>query len=435
VNAARRHPPNLNKAARPKAGDGPDRPLVAEAAAGRSGVRAIIADRRVRVVLATIFVTMMGFGIVAPILPLYAQSFGVGYDAVGLLVASFALTRLAFDLVAGPLVDRYGERTMLTVGMGFLAATTVLLARAPTFALAVVFRGAGGAGSALLFAALYSSFLKIVPHDRLGRGFGLFYGMFNIGMIAGQSIGGLIAGISGSLTLPLYAYAITCVAAGAVFLTFAGRLPRSEQVERSGLRGLRELVRERAFVTAVVSNLAGFWIIGGVWSTLIPLFGHDALGMSAAAIGSVLSIAIAAEFVTLYPFGAIADRYGRRLLLVASLAAYALSAVTIGLATSAVSLTLLLVVFGVASGAGSTAPTAILADVTPKDRSGTAVGAFRFCGDLGFVLGPAVAGWSASAFGFHAAFALSALPLLVALALAVRTPETHRALVPAQRPA
>src|SRR5438876_1451661 len=259
---------------------------------------------------------------------------------------------------------------MLTVGMGFLAATTVMLARAPTFAWAVVFRGAGGAGSALLFAALYSSFLKIVPHDRLGRGFGLFYGMFNVGMIAGQSIGRLIAGISGSLTLPLYAYAITCVAAGGVFLTFAGQLPRSEHVERAGLRGLRELVRERAFVTAVVSNLAGFWIIGGVWSTLIPLFGHDALGMSAAAIGSVLSIAIAAEFVTLYPFGAIADRYGRRLLLVASLAAYAVSAVTIGLATSAVSLTLLLVVFGVASGAGSTAPTAIVADITPTDRSG-----------------------------------------------------------------
>ena len=80
-----------------------------EAATGRTGVRSIVADRRVRVVLATIFVTMMGYGIVAPILPLYAQSFGVGYDAVGLLVASFALTRLAFDLVAGPLVDRYGE--------------------------------------------------------------------------------------------------------------------------------------------------------------------------------------------------------------------------------------------------------------------------------------------------------------------------------------
>ena len=80
--------------------------------------------------------------------------------------------------------------------MAFLAGTTVLLARAPTFAWAVVFRGAGGAGSALLFAALYSSYLKIVPHDRLGRAFGIFYGMFNVGMIAGQSVGALIVGVS-----------------------------------------------------------------------------------------------------------------------------------------------------------------------------------------------------------------------------------------------
>jgi MFS family permease len=390
------------------------------------GIRSLVADRRVRVILGTILVTMMGFGIVAPILPLYAQSFGVSYDAVGLLVASFAFTRLAFDLVAGPWVDRYGERAMLTLGMAFLAATTVLLARAPTFAWAVVFRGAGGAGSALLFAALYSSYLKVVPHDRLGRAFGLFYGMFNIGLIAGQSVGGLIAGVSGSLTLPLYAYAFMCVVAGALFLALAGRIPRSEQVGRAGLHGLRSLMRERAFVTAIVANLAGFWIIGGVWSTLIPLFGHDALGMSAEAIGTVLSIAIAAEFVTLYPFGAVLDRHGRRLLLIGSLAAYAVCVVAVGHATSVVSLTLLLILLGIASGAGSTAPTAILADVTPRDKSGTGVGAFRFFGDLGFVLGPAVAGWSANAFGFRAAFALAAVPLLVALALAARTPETHR---------
>lgn len=398
---------------------------------GRGGMREIVGDRRVQVVLATILVTMMGFGIVAPILPLFAQSFGVGYDQVGVLVASFAVTRLAFDLVAGPLVDRYGERMMLTVGMAFLAGTTVLLARAPTFTWAVVFRGAGGAGSALLFAALYSSYLKIVPHDRLGRAFGIFYGMFNVGMIAGQSVGALIVGVSGSLTLPLYAYAAACVLAGVLFLSFAGQLPRSEIVDRVGLRGLRTLVRERAFVTAIVANLAGFWIIGGVWSTLIPLFGHDALGMSAAAIGSVLSIAIAAEFVTLYPFGAVADRHGRRLLLIASLAAYAIAVVALGYATTVLSFTLLLVVLGVASGAGSTAPTAILADVTPKDFSGTAVGAFRFFGDLGFVLGPALAGWAATAFGFRAAFALSALPLLFAFVLAVRTPETHREIVAA----
>jgi len=394
----------------------------------RGGALALLADRRVRVVLATIFVTMAGFGIIAPILPLYAQSFGVGYDAVGLLVASFAFTRLAFDLVAGPLVDRYGERSMLSVGVVFLGLTTLLLGHAPNFALALTFRASGGAGSALLFASLYSYYLKVVPPERVGRAFGLFYGMFNIGMIAGQPLGGLIAGITGSLRMPLYTYAVFCFLAGLLFLLLTERSPAGTSTEqRPTLRALRDLIRFRPFVTANVANFAAFWVIGGVWSTLIPLFGHNTLGMSELAIGSALSLSIAAEFVVLYPFGAVVDRHGRRTLLIVSTIAYAAIVAALGLSNTAVTLTLLLVVLGLASGAGATAPPAMLHDVTPEESTGSAVGAFRFSGDLGFAAGPAIAGWTASAFGFAGAFALASIPLLVTVLLALRTPETHPA--------
>ena len=390
--------------------------------------RALLADRRVRVVLATIFVTMAGYGIIAPILPLYAQGFGVGYGAVGLLVSSFAFTRLAFDLVAGPLVDRYGERATLSIGVTFLGITTLLLGRAPTFAWAVVFRASGGAGSALLFAALYSYYLKIVPPARVGRAFGLFYGTFNVGMIAGQPLGGFIAGVTGSLRMPLYTYSIFCFAAGTLFLLLTERSPRVERPsERPTMHALRDLIRLRPFVTANVANFAAFWIIGGVWSTLIPLFGHNALGMSELAIGTVLSLSIAAEFVVLYPFGAVVDRRGRRALLVFSSLAYAAIVAVLGLPSSVIAFALLLVVMGLASGAGATAPAAILHDVAPEEGTGTAVGAFRFSGDLGFAIGPAVAGLTARALGFTAAYLIAALPLLVTALLAVRTPETRRA--------
>jgi MFS family permease len=401
---------------------------------GESG--ALLADRRVRVVLATIFVTMAGFGIIAPILPLYAQSFGVGYGAVGLLVASFAFTRLAFDLVAGPLVDRYGERATLSVGVIFLGITTVLLGHAPTFAWAVVFRASGGAGSALLFAALYSYYLKIVPPERVGRAFGLFYGTFNVGMIAGQPLGGFIAGITGSLRMPLYTYSVFCFAAGVLFLLLTERSPRVDRPsERPTLHALRDLARLRPFVTANVANFAAFWVIGGVWSTLIPLFGHNALGMSELAIGTVLSLSIAAEFVVLYPFGAIVDRHGWRLLLVLASIAYAAVVAVLGLPSSVLVFALLLVLMGLASGAGATAPPAMLHDVATEESTGTAVGAFRFCGDLGFAVGPAVAGWSANRFGFAGAYLLAALPLVATALLAVRTPETQRAPVTPGRPA
>jgi MFS family permease len=68
----------------------------------------------------------------------------------------------------------------------------------------------------------------------------------------------------------------------------------------------------------------------------------------------------------------------------------------------------------------------MLSDVVPDQRSATAVGLFRFAGDLGFTLGPLVAGIAAGAFGFRGAFAIMAAPVLVALALAARTPETLR---------
>src|SRR3972149_3972361 len=74
---------------------------------------------------------MLGFGLLFPLLPLYAKSFGVGYDDVGLVGASFAFTRLLFDLVAGGLVPRFGERATAAWGSIVVGLSTVLSAPAP----------------------------------------------------------------------------------------------------------------------------------------------------------------------------------------------------------------------------------------------------------------------------------------------------------------
>ena len=66
----------------------------------------------------------------------------------------------------------------------------------------------------------------------------------------------------------------------------------------------------------------------------------------------------------------------------------------------------------------------MVADVVPDHLSGTAIGIFRFAGDLGFVLGPLLAGWSAQPLDFPAAFATCTIPSILTVALALRTPET-----------
>ena len=401
-------------------------------------VRTILGDRAVRIIMLITFVIMLGFGIIAPILPLYARSFGVGYADAGLLISAFAFTRLIFDLFAGPIVDRYGERTSATFGLMFVGVSSVLTGLAPNFPLAVVFRGLGGAGSSVLFAALYSYLLKVVPKHRMARTLGVFYGSFNIGFIAGGPIGGLIAHFLG-LASPLFFYAGLCVLSGLLYLRFVSNPAHSTQPAgapsvddgtsggRLAWNTVRQLLRSRPFVTTVVLNMAFFWVIAGGYDTLFPLFGQSALHMSTVGIGGVLAVTTAVEFLLLYPAGSIADRFGRRALLLPSLSWFAVMLVITGWSGSVFAFGLMGALLGVGSGSVAVAPAAMLSDVAPERRSGVAVGVFRFFGDLGFVFGPLVAGASAGAFGFKSAFALMALPIAVALALVLWSPETlHR---------
>jgi MFS transporter, DHA1 family, multidrug resistance protein len=391
------------------------------------GIRQTFSDPAVRVIIPVVFVVMLGFGIVIPILPLFARSFGVGYGAAGLLISVFAFMRLVTSPLSGPLVDRFGERASAATGVAIVGVSSLLTGLAPTYPLALVFRGAGGAGSALLFTALTSYLMKSVPKDRMGRTLGLYYGSFNLGLIAGAPFGGVIAEYFG-LASPLFFYAGLLFLA-AVLYVWLVRDPASppanaRKPEEVTTAGMRHLLRRRDFLTTIFLNFSYLWMVAAVFDTLVPLFGEEALGMSPGAIGVIFSVALATELVVLYPAGSAADRLGRRPVVIPSMAALAVAVAALGLAPNPLVLGALMALLGIASGYAGVPPGAMLADVAPGERTGTAVGLFRFAGDVGFVLGPLVAGVAASAFGFRLAFWISAIPIVVGLILAVRTPET-----------
>ncbi len=186
------------------------------------------------------FVIMLGFGILSPVLPNYARCFGVGYDAVGLLISAFSFARLIADPFVGEYIDRYGERAMSTLGAVWVGVSSFAAGLAPTFPLLVLFRAAGGVGSALFFAALLSFLLRTIPSDRTGRVMSVYYASFNIGFIAGGPLGGLMARWFG-LASPLYIYAGACfLAAGCSGGRSAipnATSPRSAAEASAGCRG------------------------------------------------------------------------------------------------------------------------------------------------------------------------------------------------------
>ncbi|MFL5797854.1 MAG: MFS transporter [Actinomycetota bacterium] len=388
----------------------------------RVGVRDILAVREIRVVVVATFVVMLGYGILSPVLPLYARSFHVGYDAVGLLVSAFAFTRLLFDLVAGPLVARFGERAVVTAGAAMVGVSSAAAAMAPNFVLLVVFRGAGGAGSSVFFAGLMSYLLRTAPPDRLGRVMGVFYGAFNVGIIVGNPLGGVVAHFFG-LASPLWFYAGACLVAAAMYVRTVRDPDRPSQ---DGPRArLRDLSWNRPFAAVLLANAAYFWFVAAVISTLLALFAHDVLHMSRLGIGLVLAVLSVAEFAVLFPAGSMTDRLGRRRVLLPSLFAIAAVVSLTGLAPTIPLFIVALALIGVVSGFGGVPQSVMLADVVPPSLQPAAIGVYRFVGDLGFVLGPLVAGAAADAFGFAAAFALSAVPCVLAALLLATVPETR----------
>ena len=367
------------------------------------------------------FVVMLGFGILSPVLPNYARSFGVGYDAVGVLISSFALTRLVADPFVGRYIDRFGERAMTTLGAVWVGVTSVGAALAPTFALLVVFRAAGGVGSALFFAAMLSFLLRSIPAERTGRVLSVYYAAFNVGFIAGGPLGGLVARWLG-LAAPLYLYALACFVAALLFWRSLHDPDRPQEEVRTG--GLRQLPWNRPFVTVLVVNGVYLWTIGAIFQTLVPLFGTETIGLTLSGVGIGLAIATATELVSLYPAGTATDHRGRRTVLIPSLAGLAITTAVVGLVPTAPAFMATLGALGIASGFAGVPPAPMLSDVTPEELKGSAVATFRFVGDLGFVVGPLVAGWAANAFGFTVSFVITAIPAIVALGLVLSIEET-----------
>ena len=388
---------------------------------GEPGFRDVLRIPEVRATIVGTFVIMLGFGILSPVLPNYARSFGVGYDAIGLLISGFSFARLAADPFVGRFIDRYGERAMTTVGAVVVGISSVAAGLAPNFPLLVVFRSVGGIGSALFFAALLSFLLRTIPPQRSGRVMSVYYGSFNVGFMAGGPLGGLVANWFG-LASPLHVYGIACFLSAWLFWRTIHNPTRSVEETRRG--GIRRLPWNRPFVTVLVTNGAYAWMVGAMFSTLIPLFGVDELGLTLSGVGIGLAIATGTELISLFPAGKATDRRGRRAVLVPSLAALAAIIAVFGLLDSVTIFYIGMAVLGVASGYAGVPPAPMLSDVTPDDLKGSAVAAFRFMGDLGFALGPLVAGWTADAFGFEASFASSALPILLALALVLSIRET-----------
>src|SRR5438094_512111 len=141
-------------------------PCVVEGAGKERGaIRAILSDRSVASVIALALFLNLGTGIVLPILPLYARSFGVDYGQAGLLVGAYYFARLVSDLTAAAVLNRLGVRLSAVSGLLLLAVGAALTGLSRSFGAALLCWLAAGAGAGTVFAAMYNALIRGVTKD------------------------------------------------------------------------------------------------------------------------------------------------------------------------------------------------------------------------------------------------------------------------------
>jgi MFS family permease len=391
--------------------------------------------REVGVLAIVAFVVALGFGVVAPAIPLFAQSYGVGTTAVGLAISAFAFFRFVSAFAGGSLVERLGERVVLAAGLGIVAVTTGLAALAGSFPVFLAFRAAGGIGSALFTVAALSLLLRAAPATQRGRAAATYQGGFILGGIAGPAAGGFLTVVDARL--PFLVYSVALLVAGSVALALLRRPSADRQPDPQPTpdpadpplptpsAGLGAAFRSRAYIAALVANLGVGWVLFGVRNSLVPLYVTEELGKTAAWAGAGLLAGSLAQAVALLRAGRLADDWGRRpaLLLGSTLATASLAILVLPPVTGLFLLSM--ATFGLGASLLASVPAAIVGDVSPA-RGGRLVAVFQMVADLGAVIGPLAAGWLTDAFSFQVAFGASAAVLGLSLVTALAMPRTLR---------
>src|SRR5919201_5159770 len=166
--------------------------------------------RPLLIIFLTILVNLIGFGIIIPLLPFYAETFRASPLEIGLLFASFSLCQLLASPVLGDLSDRWGRRPILIFSLLGTVVSFVMLALAHTLAMLFAARVVDGlSGGNITTARAYIG--DITTEENRARAFGVLGAAFGLGFIIGPGLGGLFAEIS--YTAPIWAAAaITIVA-------------------------------------------------------------------------------------------------------------------------------------------------------------------------------------------------------------------------------
>jgi MFS family permease len=370
-------------------------------------------------------VAALGYGVVSPVLPAFARTFGVSMGAVTFAITIFSVMRLCFAPPTGLLVQRLGEQWVYLGGLLVVSVSTGVCAFIHSYWQLLLFRAIGGIGSTMFFISALGLMIRISPPDARGRVAGLFATSFLVGAAAGPLVGSRTAGLG--LRAPFLIYGVAVLITMVVVFYALRRSTLGSPAEHTAPAvTVRSALRHRAYRASLLSNFATGWAVFGLRMAVVPLFISDVLGRGPRMTGLALGLFAFGNLVVALPSGHLSDRIGRRTLLIGGFFGCSAATVLLG-ASSSVSVFLIAAFLGGAgSGISASPQQAAIADILGSSaRTGTAVSTFQMMVDLGAIVGSMTVTEIAEHMSFEWGFVISAIVLLGAGVVWIFAPETR----------
>lgn len=374
------------------------------------------------IVFITVFIDLIGFGIVLPVLPYYAESYGASPLIIGLLFTSYSIMQFLFAPLWGRLSDRRGRRPLILISLTGSCIGFFIFGMADRLSLLFIGRMIAGIAGAII-PTTNAYIADITTPETRAKGMGLLGVAFGLGFVLGPAIGGLLAPY-GYNKAPLLASAMAGL--NLVFAYF--KLPeslsagsKSKALERkAGANALwKALVNPRTRLLLVLHFLVIFAVAN--MEATFALLNEHTYHLGARQTGYLftligLSMSVSQGIIV----GRAVKRFGEKKCIVFGTFAMIFGLVLMPFAPNLLSYLAIIVLLAIAAGINNPSVSGLLSRISGIDEQGGIMGTAQSLSSLGRILGPAWGGFVCGALGMHWPFISGGLLMVMAFILSLR---------------
>ena len=380
-----------------------------------------------------VFIDLIGFGIIIPLLPFYAEYFQASPEMVGLMMATYSFTQFLAAPFWGRLSDRIGRRPVLLVSLAGASASYVWLGFSESLWMLFAARAVGGAMAGNISAA-FAYVADITTRENRAKGMGMIGAAFGLGFIAGPAIGGILAGsdpVNADFQSP--AFAAAALSAAALLLAF-GTLKESlsveirqrlaQQLPQKRLSMFREAIKRPHLGLLLTLTFLSTFVFAGLESTF-AMWSRRQFGWGPEQNGYMFTfVGLLSALIQGGLIGRLARKFGEAGLIIQGALALAIGIAMIPFSSSVVMLVIAMSIAGYGFSVISPALNSLISLQAGDDEMGGIMGVTRSASTMARFFGPAWAGFLFGTLGRDWPYFGGALVMVIVLILGAKTLKT-----------